>query len=143
LAEPPASRHHSRRSFSDNAFFLGDQLSGLIDFYFACNDALAYDVAIAPECLVLRERPRVQHDQGPGAAEGLSERRALEPSERDALPLAGTRGRLRFLLTRAYDWLHTDADALVSRKDPQEYLRRLKFHRSIRSATEYGLEGAP
>ena len=67
----------------------------------------------------------------------------MEPSEREPLPLLARGAALRFLLTRAYDWLHTSSDALVSRKDPQEYLRRLKFHRSIRSATEYGLEGAP
>ena len=81
--------------------------------------------------------------KGQALLKGYQSARALEPAEREALPLLARGAALRFLLTRAYDWLHTNADALVSRKDPQEYLRRLKFHRSIRSATEYGLEGAP
>ena len=80
--------------------------------------------------------------KGQALLKGYQSARALEPAEREALPLLARGAALRFLLTRAYDWLHTDADALVSRKDPQEYLRRLKFHRSIRSASEYGLEGS-
>ena len=118
-------------------------LSGLIDFYFACNDAFAYDVAIMPQRLVLRDRPLLQRHQGPGAAQGLPERApARRRPSAQALPLLARGAALRFLLTRAYDWLHTPSDALVSRKDPLEYLRRLRFHRSIRSASEYGLEDA-
>ena len=129
--------------FPDNAFFLGDQLSGLIDFYFACNDALAYDVAIALNAWCFESDHAFNMTKGQALLKGYQSARALEPAEREALPLLARGAALRFLLTRAYDWLHTNADALVSRKDPQEYLRRLKFHRSIRSATEYGLEGAP
>jgi homoserine kinase type II len=65
--------------------------------------------------------------------------RPLAPQEREALPLLARGAALRFLLTRAYDWLHTASNALVSRKDPGEFLRRLKFHRGVRSADEYGL----
>jgi homoserine kinase type II len=69
--------------------------------------------------------------------------RTIAPTEREALPLLARGAALRFLLTRAHDWLHTSSDALVSRKDPYEYLRRLKFHRGVSAAREYGLvEGA-
>ena len=129
--------------FPDNAFFLGDQLSGLIDFYFACRDALAYDVAIALNAWCFESDHAFNMTKGQALLKGYQSVRALEPTERQALPLLARGAALRFLLTRAYDWLHTDADALVNRKDPQEYLRRLKFHRSVRSAREYGLEGAP
>jgi homoserine kinase type II len=81
--------------------------------------------------------------KGQALLKGYQSARGLEPAERAALPLLARGAALRFLLTRAYDWLHTDAGALVSRKDPQEYVRRLKFHRSIRSASEYGLESTP
>jgi len=129
--------------FPDNAFFLGDQLSGLIDFYFACRDALAYDVAIALNAWCFESDHAFNVTKGQALLKGYQSVRTLEPTERQALPLLARGAALRFLLTRAYDWLHTDADALVNRKDPQEYLRRLKFHRSIRSASEYGLECTP
>jgi homoserine kinase type II len=129
--------------FPDNAFFLGDQLSGLIDFYFACNDALAYDVAIALNAWCFESDHAFNMTKGQALLKGYQSARALAPAEREALPLLARGAALRFLLTRAYDWLHTDAEALVSRKDPQEYLRRLKFHRSVRSASEYGLEATP
>jgi homoserine kinase type II len=128
--------------FPDNAFFLGDQLSGLIDFYFACQDALAYDVAIALNAWCFESDHAFNLTKGQALLKGYQGVRALEPAERQALPLLARGAALRFLLTRAYDWLHTDRDALVNRKDPQEYLRRLQFHRRIRSASEYGLEAA-
>jgi homoserine kinase type II len=129
--------------FPDNAFFLGDRLSGLIDFYFACNDALAYDVAIALNAWCFESDHSFNMTKGQALLKGYQSVRRLLPAEADALPLLARGAALRFLLTRAYDWLHTDATALVSRKDPLEYLRRLKFHRSIRSASEYGLESMP
>ena len=126
--------------FPDNAFFLGDQLSGLIDFYFACNDALAYDVAIALNAWCFESDHAFNMTKGQALLRAYQAVRPLEPGEREALPLLARGAALRFLLTRAHDWLHTAADALVRRKDPLEYLRRLKFHRSIRSAGDYGLE---
>jgi homoserine kinase type II len=68
--------------------------------------------------------------------------RPLNAAEREALPLLARGAALRFLLTRAYDWLNTAADALVSRKDPNEFLRRLRFHRGILTANAYGLEAS-
>ena len=128
--------------FPDNAFFLGDSLSGVIDFYFACNDALAYDVAIALNAWCFESDHAFNVTKGQALLKGYQAVRPLEPAERNSLPLLARGAALRFLLTRAYDWLHTDSQALVSRKDPLEYLRRLKFHRSIKSASEYGLEAA-
>jgi homoserine kinase type II len=126
--------------FPDNVFFLGDKLSGVIDFYFACNDALAYDVAVTLNAWCFEADHAFNVTKGQALLKGYQSVRPLEPAERQALPLLARGAALRFLLTRAYDWLHTASDALVSRKDPQEYLRRLKFHRSIQSASEYGLE---
>ena len=95
--------------FPDNAFFLGDQLSGLIDFYFACNDALAYDVAIALNAWCFESDHAFNMTKGQALLKGYQSARALEPAEREALPLLARGAALRFLLTRAYDWLHTDA----------------------------------
>jgi homoserine kinase type II len=129
--------------FPDNAFFLGDKLSGLIDFYFACNDALAYDVAIALNAWCFESDHAFNMTKGQALLKGYQGVRALTAAERAGLPLLARGAALRFLLTRAYDWLHTSNAALVSRKDPLEYVRRLKFHRSIKLASEYGLEERP
>jgi homoserine kinase type II len=129
--------------FPDNVFFLGDALSGLIDFYFACNDALAYDIAVTLNAWCFESDHAYNVTKGQALLKGYQSARTLTAQEREALPRLARGAALRFLLTRAYDWLHTASDALVSRKDPIEYLRRLKFHRAIRSASEYGLEDAP
>ena len=126
--------------FPDNVFFLGDRLSGLIDFYFACNDALAYDIAIALSAWCFESDHSFNVTKGHALLKGYQSVRSLTASERAALPLLARGAALRFLLTRAYDWLQTSSDALVSRKDPLEYLRRLKFHRGVTSASAYGLE---
>jgi homoserine kinase type II len=129
--------------FPDNVFFLGDKLSALIDFYFACNDALSYDVAITLNAWCFETDHSFNVTKGRALLKGYQSVRPLTGAERDALPLLARGAALRFLLTRAYDWLHTSADALVSPKDPLEYLRRLKFHRSVHSASEYGLVDTP
>jgi homoserine kinase type II len=125
--------------FPDNVFFLGDNLSGLIDFYFACNDALAYDIAVTLNAWCFESDHSFNITKGQALLKGYESVRPLAPGEREALPVLARGAALRFLLTRAYDWLHTASDALVSRKDPGEFLRRLKFHRSVRNAGEYGL----
>jgi homoserine kinase type II len=125
--------------FPDNVFFLGDRLSGLIDFYFACNDALAYDIAVTLNAWCFESDHSYNVTKGQALLKGYQSVRALAPPEREALRLLARGAALRFLLTRAYDWLHTASTALVKRKDPAEFLRRLKFHRGVRSASEYGL----
>ncbi|KAB2916038.1 MAG: homoserine kinase [Hyphomicrobiaceae bacterium] len=126
--------------FPDNVFFLGDALSGLIDFYFACNDALSYDIAVTLNAWCFESDHSFNITKGQALLKGYQSVRPISAEERDALPLLARGAALRFLLTRAHDWLHTSKDALVSPKDPVEYLRRLKFHRSIKAASEYGFE---
>jgi homoserine kinase type II len=125
--------------FPDNVFFLGDRLSGLIDFYFACNDALAYDLAICLNAWCFEADNSFNLTKGIAMLRAYDAVRPLEPAERASLPLLARGSALRFLLTRAYDWINTPEGALVKRKDPHEYLRRLHFHQSIASVSEYGL----
>ncbi|MFM9940648.1 MAG: homoserine kinase [Hyphomicrobiaceae bacterium] len=125
--------------FPDNVFFLGDRLSGLIDFYFACNDALAYDVAVCLNAWCFEADFAFNITKGRALLKGYETVRALKPEEAAALPILARGSALRFLLTRAYDWINTPPDALVRRKDPGEYLRRLRFHQAVTSAADYGL----
>lgn len=134
--------------FPDNVFFLHDRLSGLIDFYFACTDALAYDVTVCLNAWCFEADGAFNMTKGRALLKGYDNVRSFTEEERAALPILARGAALRFLLTRAYDWINTPADALVKRKDPGEYARRLHFHQSISSAGEYGLDqstlaGAP
>lgn len=128
--------------FPDNVFFLDDKLSGLIDFYFACNDALAYDIAVSLNAWCFEKDLSFNITKGRAFLRGYEEVRKLTPAERDAMPTLARGAAMRFLLTRAYDWLHTPKDALVSPKNPIEYVRRLRFHQGVRSIADYGLNGA-
>ncbi len=124
--------------FQDNVFFLGDELSGLIDFYFACNDFYAYDVAICLNAWCFEKDGSYNLTKGMALLEGYGEVRPLSAAEIDALPILARGSALRFFLTRLYDWLTTPAGALVVKKDPLEYLKKIRFHRTISSALEYG-----
>ena len=126
--------------FPDNVFFLHDKLSGLIDFYFACTDGLAYDVSICLNAWCFEADGAFNLTKGRSLLRGYQSIRPLNPAERDALPLLARGSALRFLLTRAFDWINTPPDALVKRKDPGEYARRLAFHQSVASASAYGLD---
>jgi homoserine kinase type II len=125
--------------FNDNVLFLHDRLSGLIDFYFACNDAFAYDVAICLNAWCFEADKSFNATKARALLQGYEQVRPLGSHERDVLPLLARGAALRFLLTRLYDWVHTPAGALVKRKDPQEYLDKLRFHRGIASIADYGL----
>lgn len=125
--------------FQDNVFFLGDELSGLIDFYFACNDFLAYDVSICLNAWCFEKDGAYNVTKGKALLEGYQSVRPLNAEELNALPLLARGSALRFFLTRLYDWLTTPEGALVVKKDPIEYLRKLRFHRSINDVAEYGL----
>ncbi len=126
--------------FPDNALFLGEKLSGLIDFYFACNDLLSYDVAICLNawCFEIDHSFNVTKARAfLGAYEKV---RKLSEGERQALPLLARGAAMRFLLTRLVDWLNVPPGALVKPKDPLEYVRKLRFHQSVKGVGDYGLE---
>jgi homoserine kinase type II len=125
--------------FPDNVFFLHEKLSGLIDFYFACNDALAYDIAICLNAWCFEPDRSFNATKARALIQAYDNVRPLNDAERAALPLLARGAALRFLLTRLYDWLHTPATALVKRKDPLEYLAYLRFHRNAKSLADYGL----
>lgn len=125
--------------FPDNVLFVDTKVSGIIDFYFACHDMLAYDIAVTLNAWCFEGDGAFNVTKGRALFGGYQSVRALGPEERQALPLLSRGAALRFLLTRLYDWVHRDADALVRPKDPREFVRRLRFHRSVRGADAYGL----
>jgi homoserine kinase type II len=125
--------------FPDNVFFLGGELSGLIDFYFACTDAFAYDIAICLNAWCFEPDGSFNITKGMALLNGYELKRKLTPEEYAALPILARGAALRFLLTRLVDWLHVTPGALVRPKDPLEYVRKLRFHRRVESAREYGL----
>ncbi len=125
--------------FNDNVFFLNDRLSGLIDFYFACNDILAYDLAICLNAWCFSPDSEFDFAKGAGDDRRLSQAvRPLSAAETAALPLLA-RGRPCACFTRLVDWLNVPPGAVVTPKDPLEYLRKLRFHQKVASPTEYGL----
>jgi len=124
--------------FPDNVLFMGDKVSGLIDFYFACNDMLAYDLAVLLNSWSFESDGAYNITKGKAAIAGYRSARAMGEDEIAAMPLLMRGAALRFLLTRLYDWLNPDPSALVRPKDPREYSRKLRFHLAVKSAGEYG-----
>jgi homoserine kinase type II len=125
--------------FPDNVFFLGDKLSGLIDFYFACTDTLAYDVAVCLNAWCFESDHSYNVTKGRSLLNAYGKVRALSEAERNALPVLARGAAMRFLLTRLVDWLAVPDGALVRPKDPLEYYRKLRFHQSVKSVQDYGL----
>jgi homoserine kinase type II len=114
--------------FPDNVLLLRDKVCGLIDFYFACIDLTAYDLAVTHSAWCFASDGRFKPDVAEALVAGYVARRPFSPEEWHALPLLARGAALRFVATRAYDWLHTPADALVTRKDPMDFARRLSFY---------------
>ena len=127
--------------FPDNVFFLGNRLSGLIDFYFACTDFLAYDVAVCLNAWCFETDHSYNVTKGRSLLQAYARVRPLTPSEQEMLPLLARGAALRFLLTRLVDWFDVPAGALVRPKDPLEYHRKLRFHQAVKSVRDYGIEG--
>jgi homoserine kinase type II len=125
--------------FPDNVFFLGDRLSGLIDFYFACSDTLVYDAAICLNAWCFEADHSFNVTKGRALLTSYAKTRSLSQAEWDALPLLARGAALRFLLTRLVDWLNVPPGALVRPKDPLEYVRKLRFHQMVKSARDYGV----
>jgi homoserine kinase type II len=126
--------------FPDNALFLGDKLSGLIDFYFACNDMLAYDVAICLNAWCFEIDHSFNVTKARAFLGAYARERKLSAAEQQAFPLLARGAAIRFLLTRLVDWLNVPPGALVKPKDPLEYVRKLRFHQSVKSIRDYGIE---
>jgi len=125
--------------FPDNVFFLGEQLSGIIDFTFACNDILAYDVAICLNAWCFEADHSFNVTKARAFLNAYGRVRRLSEAEQHALPLLARGSAIRFLLTRLVDWLNVPPGALVRPKDPLQYVRKLRFHQSVTSARDYGL----
>jgi homoserine kinase type II len=127
--------------FPDNVFFRDEKLSGVIDFYFACTDFLAYDLAICLNAWCFEPDLSFNVTKARLLVENYRAVRPLSPDEVAALPLLARGSALRFLLTRLFDWLNQTEGALVRPKDPNEYLRKLRFHRGIAGPAGYGIDG--
>jgi homoserine kinase type II len=126
--------------FPDNVFFRDRAVSGLIDFYFACTDFLAYDLAVCLNAWCFEADGSLNVTKARLLLDNYRQARPLAPAELAALPLLARGSALRFLLTRLFDWLNHPAGALVRPKDPLEFLRKLRFHRRVNGVRDYGLD---
>jgi homoserine kinase type II len=126
--------------FPDNALFLGEKLSGLIDFYFACNDMFAYDVAICLNAWCFEIDHSFNVTKARAFLSAYTRVRKLSAAEQQAFPMLARGASIRFLLTRLVDWLNVPPGALVKPKDPLEYVRKLRFHQGVKSMRDYGIE---
>ncbi|MEL6830443.1 MAG: homoserine kinase [Pseudomonadota bacterium] len=124
--------------FPDNSFFLGAELAGVIDFYFACTDALVFDLAVCLNAWAFEADGAFNFSKGARLISGYESVKHLSETERSALPLFSLGAALRFFLTRLVDWTETPADALVKPHDPLDYAKRLKFHRTADHISQYG-----
>ena len=125
--------------FPDNVFFLGKNLSGIIDFYFACNDFIAYDLAVVLNAWCFEDDFSFNITKARKLLSEYNKVRALSEEEINALPILARGSAIRFLLTRLYDFINTPKDALVTIKNPIEYLIKLRFHRGVKSSQAYGI----
>ncbi|MFQ5774461.1 MAG: homoserine kinase [Kiloniellaceae bacterium] len=126
--------------FPDNVFYLGDRLSGIIDFYFACNDFFAYDLAICLNAWCFENDNAFNVTKARRLLQSYRGIRPYSAAELEALPVLARGSAVRFLLTRLFDWLHHPDGALVEPKDPLEYWKKLCFHQGVRGPGAYGLD---
>jgi homoserine kinase type II len=125
--------------FPDNVFFLGERVSGIIDFTFACNDMLAYDVAICLNAWCFESDYSFNVTKARAFLGAYGRERQLSEAEQNALPLLARGAALRFLLTRLVDFLNVPRGALVRPKDPLEYVRKLRFQQGVSGLRDYGV----
>lgn len=126
--------------FPDNVFFRDRKVSGLIDFYFACTDFLAYDLSVCLNAWCFEEDQSFNITKARFLIDGYRAVRPLAAEEVAALPLLSRGSAFRFLLTRLCDWLEGSQGALVRLKDPLEFLKKLRFHRAVTGASGYGID---
>ena len=125
--------------FPNNVHFIGDKLTGVIDFYFACNDIFAYDLGICLNSWCFEADGSFNLTKSRAMLRGYTAVRPLSDAEIAAIPTLAAGSAMRFFLTRLYDWIHTPKDALVSPKDPMEYWQILRFHQSVSGTAAYGI----
>ena len=127
--------------FPDNVFFLGNRISGLIDFYFACTDSFAYDITVCLNSWCFESDNSFNLEKSNSLLTNYLANRNLSAIELECLPILARGSAMRFVLTRCYDWINTPENALVVRKSPIEFWERLCFHKSIYSPEQYGIKG--
>lgn len=125
--------------FPDNVFFTNNQFSGMIDFYFACNDLLAFDIAICLNAWCYEPNGEFNITKSQQLIAGYQQHRPLSSEELAALPILASGAAMRFLLTRLNDWIYPSENALVVPKDPMEYYHKLLFHKGLTKASAYGV----
>ncbi|NCF49282.1 MAG: homoserine kinase [Bacteroidetes bacterium] len=125
--------------FPNNVLFIGDKLTGLIDFYFACDDIFAYDLGICMNSWCFEADGSFNLTKSRAMLRGYQSVRPLSDDEIKAIPTLAAGSAMRFFLTRLYDWINTPKDALVRPKDPMEYWSILRFHQSVSGPTAYGI----
>ena len=123
--------------FPDNIFFTNNKVSGIIDFYFACNDFFAYEIAICINSLCFDNNSTFNMTKAKNLIDGYTSIRTLSEDEKKYLPILSMGAAMRFFLTRLYDFYHTDNKANVKIKDPFEYLKKIEFHSTIKNFNEY------
>ena len=126
--------------FPNNVLFIGDEVTGIIDFYFACEDILAYDIGICLNSWCFEADGSFNITKSRSLLRGYQAVRPLTKAEITAIPVLAAGSAMRFFLTRLYDWLYTPKDALVSPKDPLEYWAILRFHQSVSGVGAYGFD---
>ncbi len=126
--------------FPDNVFFLDDKLSGIIDFYFACNEFLAYDIAICINAWCFDDDLNFKPDMANAMVHAYSNVRSLSPTELETLPTQCQGAAIRFLLTRLHDWIFHPDGAMVKPKDPSAFASRLKFFMDAQSPADLGIK---
>ena len=126
--------------FNDNIFFIQDKFSGIIDFYFSCEDYFAFEIAICFNALCfegLKGNLSFNVTKAKNFIEGYTSVRKLTEEEKDSIKVLSQGAALRFLLTRVFDKLNTVEGAIVKIKDPMEYLKRLEFHKKAKNHMDY------
>ena len=123
--------------FPDNIFFTKNKVSGIIDFYFACNDFFAYEIAICINSICFDNNSTFNMTKAKNLIDGYSSIRTLDEEEKKFLPILSMGAAMRFFLTRLHDFYHTDNKAEVKIKDPFEYFKKIEFHSTIKNFNEY------
>ena len=125
--------------FPDNIFFQNNKLTGVIDFYFACDEFYIFDIAICINAWCFESDYSFNITKASHLLKGYKSLKNLTDDEVEFLPIMCRGSALRFLLTRLVDWNKRDENVLVTPKDPSEYYNKLQFHQSVASSTDYGI----